>query len=82
MYLSAGYRMKSTKQLKYALCNSVVSLKHAHKTWVSEYGLNNQQNIESHVHMIIVTGGVWACSNFYEGRKSRTGHESRGPGAG
>ena len=42
MYLSAGHRMKSTKQLKCTLNNRLVSLKHVNVTWVSQYNLNNQ----------------------------------------
>ena len=56
MFFSVGHRIKSTKQLKCTLKNRVVSLKHVHVTWVSQYGLNNWQTIESNVHMIIVTG--------------------------
>ena len=41
MYLSAGQRKKSTKQLKCTLNNGVVSLKHVHKTLISQHGLNN-----------------------------------------
>ena len=36
------YWIKSTKQLKCTLNNRVVSLKHVHVTWVSQYGLNNR----------------------------------------
>ena len=41
MYLSFGHRIKSTKQLKCALSNGVVSLKHVHKTSISQHGLND-----------------------------------------
>ena len=35
MYLSVGYRIKSTKQLKCTLNNGVVSLKHVHEASLS-----------------------------------------------
>ena len=41
MYLSVGYRIKSTKQLKRTLNNGVVSLKHVYETSISQYGLYN-----------------------------------------
>ena len=41
MYLSLGHRIKSTKQLKCALNNGVVSLKHVHETSISQHGLND-----------------------------------------